>query len=46
MIDTFTTIVPIFVILLLRWLTRVSGFIRTEFIEPANRWVFYIAIPE
>ncbi len=45
MIDTITTIIPIFVIILLGWLTRVFGFVRMEFIEPANRLVFYLAIP-
>ena len=45
MINTIPTIVPIFVIILLGWLARVFGFIRAEFIEPANRLVFYLAIP-
>ena len=45
MINTITTIVPIFVIILLGWLARVFGFMRTEFIEAANRLVFYLAIP-
>lgn len=40
-----TTIIPIFVIILLGWLARVYGFIRDEFITPANRLVFYLAIP-
>ncbi len=45
MLNIVTTIVPIFVIILLGWLTRVFGFIRTDFIAPANRLVFYLAIP-
>ncbi len=45
MIHTLITILPIFMIILLGWLARVFGFIRTEFIEPANRLVFYLAIP-
>jgi predicted permease len=45
MINTITTIIPIFGIILLGWLARVFGFMRTEFIEPANRLVFYLAIP-
>jgi predicted permease len=45
MIHTLTTIIPIFVIILLGWLARAFGFMRAEFIEPANRLVFYLAIP-
>ena len=45
MIHTLTTIIPIFIIILLGWLARAYGFIRSEFIEPANRLVFYLAIP-
>ena len=45
MLNIVTTIVPIFVIILLGWLARVYGFIRTDFIAPANRLVFYLAIP-
>jgi hypothetical protein len=33
------------VIIILGWLARVCGFIRAEFISPANRLVFYLAIP-
>ena len=40
-----STIIPIFVIIILGWMARVYGFIRAEFIEPANRLVFYLAIP-
>ena len=40
-----TTIIPIFVIILLGWLARVYGFIRPEFLQQANRLVFYLAIP-
>jgi predicted permease len=45
MMNIVTTIIPIFVIILLGWLARVYGFIRVEFISPANRLVFYLAIP-
>jgi len=45
MLNIVTTIVPIFVVILLGWLARVYGFIRTDFIAPANRLVFYLAIP-
>jgi predicted permease len=45
MLNTITTIIPIFVIILLGWLARVFGFLRTEFVAPANRLVYYLAIP-
>ena len=43
--NILTTIIPIFAIIVLGWLARVYGFIRSEFIEPANRLVFYLALP-
>ena len=45
MLNIVATIVPIFLIILLGWLARVYGFIRTDFVAPANRLVFYLAIP-
>jgi malate permease and related proteins len=45
MLNIVTTIVPIFVIILLGWLARAYGFIRTDFIAPANRLVFYLGLP-
>jgi hypothetical protein len=45
MINVATTIIPIFVIIILGWLARIYGFIRADFISPANRLVFYLAIP-
>lgn len=45
MMNIISTIIPIFVIIILGWIARVCGFIRAEFIEPANRLVFYLAIP-
>jgi predicted permease len=45
MLNIVVTIIPIFVIILIGWLARVCGFIRTDFIAPANRLVFYLAIP-
>ena len=45
MINIFATIIPIFVVIMLGWLARIYGFIRVEFIEPANRLVFYLALP-
>ncbi|MFO7666072.1 MAG: AEC family transporter [Desulfobacterales bacterium] len=40
-----STIVPIFSIVIIGWLLRLRGFIPPEFMGPANRLVFYIAIP-
>jgi predicted permease len=40
-----TTIVPIFTIIIIGWLARQRGFIPDEFFAPANRLVFYLAIP-
>lgn len=45
MLNIIATIIPIFVIIVLGWLARVYGFIRTDFVAPANRLVFYLAIP-
>ena len=45
MMNIVATIIPIFVIIILGWLARIYGFIRDEFISPANRLVFYLAIP-
>jgi predicted permease len=39
------TIVPIFLVVLLGWCIQRRGFIPTEFLEPANRLVYYVAIP-
>ncbi len=43
--NIFTTIIPIFAIILLGWISRKKGFIHEDFIGPANSLVFYIAIP-
>ena len=43
--NIFTTIIPIFAIILLGWISRKKGFIHADFIGPANSLVFYIAIP-
>jgi predicted permease len=43
--DIFTTIIPIFAVILLGWISRKKGFIQADFIGPANSLVFYIAIP-
>lgn len=39
------TIIPIFSVIVLGWLARWKGFIQQEFLEPANRLVYYLAIP-
>ena len=43
--NIITTIIPIFIIIIIGWLARWRGFIPPEFISPANRLVYYIAIP-
>lgn len=40
-----TTIVPIFTIITIGWLARLKGFMKPEFLGPANRLVYYLAIP-
>lgn len=40
-----TTIIPIFAVIILGWVARRKGFVPEEFLEPANRLVFYLAIP-
>jgi len=39
------TIIPIFLIILLGWVARKRGFITPDFLEPANRLVYYLSIP-
>lgn len=39
------TIIPIFVVILLGWLAGRRGFLPASFMGPANRLVFYLAIP-
>lgn len=43
--DILITIIPIFAVIFLGWLARCRGFIPPEFLAPANRLVFYLAIP-
>lgn len=43
--DIIVTIIPIFAVIGLGCIARVIGFIRKEFLEPANRLVYYLAIP-
>ncbi|QTA83605.1 Membrane transport protein domain-containing protein [Desulfonema limicola] len=43
--DILTTIIPIFSVIALGWLARIRGFIPSEFLDPANKLVFHLAIP-
>ena len=40
-----STIIPIFAIIILGWFARRRGFIQQEFLGPANRLVYHLAIP-
>lgn len=43
--EAFATVIPIFVIIVLGWVARRRGFITADFLEPANRLVYYLALP-
>jgi predicted permease len=43
--EVIVTIVPIFAIIILGWVARKRGFITPEFLEPANRLVYYLSLP-
>jgi len=43
--EILNTIIPIFAVIVLGWFARQKGFVPAEFLGPANRLVFYIAIP-
>ncbi|MDK9705437.1 MAG: AEC family transporter [Desulforhopalus sp.] len=43
--EVLVTIVPIFAIIILGWVARRRGFITAEFLEPANRLVYYLSLP-
>ncbi len=43
--EILNTILPIFAVILTGWLVRQKGFMPSNFLEPANRLVFYLAIP-
>lgn len=43
--EVVTTIIPIFAIIVLGWGARKKGFITPEFLDPANRLVYYLSIP-
>lgn len=43
--EVIVTIIPIFIVTLLGWVVRKRGFITTEFLNPANRLIYYLSIP-
>jgi len=43
--NILTTIIPIFTLIILGWTARKKGFMPPEFLAPANRLVYYLAIP-
>lgn len=43
--DILLTIIPIFAVIFLGMIARWKGFIQPEFLAPANRLVYYLAIP-
>jgi predicted permease len=45
MMNIFSTIIPIFAVILFGWMIRHKGFIPAEFVSAGNRLVFYFAIP-
>jgi predicted permease len=45
MADIFKTILPIFVIIFLGWSLRHLDFMQEGFVKPANRLVYFVAIP-
>ena len=40
-----TTIIPVFILIMIGWIMRKRGFIPGEFLAPGNRLVYYLAIP-
>jgi predicted permease len=45
MLNILTTIVPIFAVILLGWSLRRLDFMQEVFVKPANRLVYFVAIP-
>lgn len=43
--NIFSTIIPIFIVIFLGLFAKQKGFITPDFLNPANRLVYYIAIP-
>ena len=44
-LEVIITIIPIFAIIILGWGARKKSFITPEFLEPANKLVYYLSIP-
>jgi len=44
-IDILSTIIPIFAIIFLGWFVRRRGFVQPQLLGPANRLVYYVAVP-
>ena len=43
--NTLTTIIPIFILIVIGWIAQRKGFMPSEFLGPANRLVYQLAIP-
>lgn len=43
--NIISTLVPIFIVIFLGWIIKQRGFINPDFLNQANRLVYYIAIP-
>lgn len=43
--NILSTIIPVFAIIFLGWLVRHKGFIQPQLLGPANRLVYYVAVP-
>lgn len=45
MVNILSTIIPVFTIIFLGWLVRHRGFVPPQLLGPANRLVYYVAVP-
>ena len=45
MVNTLSTIIPIFAIIFLGWFVRHKGLVPVQLLGPANRLVYYVAVP-
>jgi predicted permease len=45
MTNILSTIIPIFAIILLGWIVRCKGLVPVQLLGPANRLVYYVAVP-
>ncbi len=43
--EIIATIIPVFILIMLGWVMRKRGYVQSEFLPPANRLVYYLAIP-